>query len=70
VRDLDRAVALDPEAPEYRYNRAVALVDLGRAAAAAADFRAYLRLDPGADDREDVLRRLDALAAPPAVTPG
>lgn len=63
LADLDGALELAPGNSELYQNRAVALADLGRSEEAAHDLATYLRLQPEADDREDVMLRLQALLA-------
>ncbi|MFY9821418.1 MAG: tetratricopeptide repeat protein [Thermoanaerobaculia bacterium] len=63
LSDLDRAVELAPQNPDLYQNRAVALADLGRCGEAARDLATYLRLQPGAEDRQEVELRLQALLA-------
>lgn len=62
LRDLTRAIGLAPGLGELYQNRAVVLTDLGRPEEAAQDLEEYLRLNPAAEDRTDVLSRLAELA--------
>lgn len=61
--DLDRAIALDPQNGGLYFNRSVAHGDRGDTERAADDLRAYLRLAPGAEDREEVELRIEELTA-------
>jgi hypothetical protein len=47
----------------------VALADLGRSGDAARDLETYLRLQPEAEDRQEVELRLQALTAREVTTP-
>jgi tetratricopeptide (TPR) repeat protein len=61
LADLDRAVEIAPQNADLYQNRAVALADLGRSEEAARDLETYLRLRPGAEDRQEVEMRLQLL---------
>jgi len=60
VVDLDRAVSLASDTPEFYQNRSVVLSDLGRRAEAIADLSTYLQLRPDAEDRAEVEEKLSA----------
>jgi regulator of sirC expression with transglutaminase-like and TPR domain len=66
--DYERAVASinlllegAPEAAPFYRQRGVAEVKLQRLQAARKDFEKYLKLEPSAPDREDVLRQIQAI---------
>jgi tetratricopeptide (TPR) repeat protein len=61
VADLDQAINRASTMPELYANRAIALTDVGRFREAAQDHEDYLRLQPDALDRADVLRQITAL---------
>ena len=61
VDDLDQAINRSSTMPELYANRAIALADLGRFNDGAEDHQTYLRLQPDALDRDDVLRQINAL---------
>lgn len=63
LRDMDAAVELAPQIPGLYQNRAFVLSALGMAGEAARDLSTYLRLDPEAEDREEVLARVQELHA-------
>jgi len=69
LADLDRALALAPRNADLYQNRAVALADLGRSEDAARDLETYLRLQPEAEDRQEVELRLQALTAGEVTAP-
>jgi len=54
----DRVIMLEPRAAEEYRDRAALYQDLECHRAALSDFRNYLMLKPGADDAEEVRRRL------------
>jgi regulator of sirC expression with transglutaminase-like and TPR domain len=58
VAVLDRLLVLAPEAAVLRRDRGTALDHMGQHHRAAADWQAYLTRCPGAEDYEEVRRRL------------
>jgi tetratricopeptide (TPR) repeat protein len=60
LTDLDRALALYPQAPNILGDRAAAYIALGRVEAAAIDVELGLRLDPGESSLEPPRRWLAA----------
>jgi CHAT domain-containing protein len=60
----DRALAINPFSPQARYNRAIALEQLGLTAAAAKAWRHYLELDGSSDWAREARERLAAASAP------
>lgn len=61
--DLNRAVELAPEVATLYQNRATVLADLGHLQQSAMDLKTYLRLDPVAEDRNEIEQRLHTLQA-------
>jgi len=63
------ALSQEPTWAEAHYNRGVARRARGARFDAARDFRRYLDLRPAADDRAEVLARIDSLVPPPRYQP-
>jgi len=63
LADLTAAVEIAPDLAELYQNRAVIMSDLRRPEQAAEDLREYLRLQPSAEDHDDVAARLAGLSA-------
>jgi tetratricopeptide (TPR) repeat protein len=59
----DKALAVQPDAPEAHVNRGIALASLDRTAEAEASFRKALALSPGHAKAQESLNILKALAA-------
>lgn len=55
---LDLLIQTSPDTAEYYKGRAIANVHVKQLRAAAADFEAYLRLNPEAEDREEVVKQM------------
>lgn len=64
LEDAEKAVALDPNLPEARFNRALALEHLFLNRQARLAWREYIRLDPGTSWEREAERRLRALGRP------
>ncbi len=58
---FSRAIELAPAWPDPYFNRSVVLAAAGRNEAALRDLESYLRLRPEAEDRADVVERIDLL---------
>jgi tetratricopeptide (TPR) repeat protein len=63
LADLTAALEHSSDLAELYQNRSVVLTDLQRYEEAAQDLRDYLRLNPTAEDRDEMLARLHALDA-------
>ena len=66
LKTLQEGVARQPEAAELRRALGSVLEDAQRPADAAAAYREYARLAPGAKDAQELLKRADFLARAPA----
>jgi regulator of sirC expression with transglutaminase-like and TPR domain len=62
VATLDLMIAGAPETAAWYHARGVLLMELGRWEASRRDFEAYLAINPGAPDREVVVRQIQWLA--------
>jgi predicted Zn-dependent protease len=62
LRTLQEGIARAPSAPELRRALGSTLEDAQRPTEAAAAYRAYARLAPGAADAKDLLDRAERLA--------
>src|SRR5690606_28990816 len=58
---LGAAVDSAPNWADAYYNRALVYEAQGRTGAARSDFESYLRLRPGAEDRDEVVKHMGAL---------
>jgi tetratricopeptide (TPR) repeat protein len=59
------AIKVEPTWAEAYYNRAIARATIGDNQQAATDFEEYLRLRPSADDRSQVVSRIESLRRQP-----
>jgi len=62
---LGAAVDSAPNWADAYYNRALVYEEQGRTGAARSDFESYLRLRPGAEDRDEVVKHMGALGRSP-----
>jgi tetratricopeptide (TPR) repeat protein len=63
LKDMEAAIELAPQVAALYQNRGFLHSELGMTGEAARDFSTYLRLDPEAEDRGEVLARLQDLQA-------
>lgn len=61
VTVLDLLIQTSPGTADFYKGRAIANVHIRQLRAAAADFEAYLRLDPETADREEIVKQLVAI---------
>jgi len=61
IKVLDLLIDAMPESGEQYKQRAICFVQVDRLPEASADFRRYLRLLPGASDRQEIMAQLNRL---------